>query len=173
MRLVKIQAASIQRYDKAMVLFFRWLRRCKYAFPSHMSDLDHLAGEFVNSLWQDYQPHSHAANFVSALGRYLPSCKRHIAVTKQYLKNWTGTLSRRRALPLSEVVVRGMIGLAVSQNELRLAVCYALGFTALLRTDEIVTLCPDQIRYTAGARSALQPCLATPSKQAETMPRIQ
>ena len=119
-----------------------------------MELFDQALAEYIHHLWMDDQPESRAVDTVSGAKRLLPALRRHLTVTQFYIHNWRRTVSRCRALPLSEFLCRALIGLAIAVGRWDLALLYAIGFQGLLRTDEMLSLrfC-EVLSYAYGDRS--------------------
>ena len=150
-----IKQKTLDRYHEALHRFYQWLRRCRYRLPRDVVTLDFVASEFINSLWEDHAPHAWASLFLSALSRLVPAASAHLATSRRWMRNWTGTLRRKRALPLSQGLVDGIVGAAVLLDEPRTGLMIAVGFAGLLRTDEIISLTPRQIRFGRQNRTAM------------------
>jgi integrase len=81
-----------------------------------------------------------AADALSGFKRLYPSCKRHLDTSNLYYKNWTRSIIRVRALPLSPVLCKGIVSVAICKQKPRLAVAFLLAFLGLLRVSEVLQL---------------------------------
>ena len=98
LRYVGIGPRTHVRYKKAMLKFHRFIM-LNGSFPTNMSELDFMAGEFINHLYQEGEPYGYAADFCSALRRFYATCKRHVGTDKLYFSNWKrsyGTLQTKK-----------------------------------------------------------------------------
>ena len=73
-----ISDRTAARYKKALINFFEYVDTHGHSIPNTMSELDYLAGEFVNHLYQEMEPYGYAGDFISALRRFYPACRRHV-----------------------------------------------------------------------------------------------
>ena len=61
----------------------------------------------------------------------------HTTLARMYLRNWSRTLTIRRALPLPVDIIVGMIGVAAVQDKWALCGAMYIGYLGLLRTGEL------------------------------------
>ena len=84
--------------------------------------------EFVNHLYQDDSPHQWEVDAYAAVRRFLPAWRDHTALARMYLRNWSRTLTIRRALPLPVDIIMGMIGVAAVQDKWALCGAMYIGY---------------------------------------------
>ena len=137
---------TLQRYRKQVYHFFVFLHVHGYQLPESMAELDIAAGDYVNHLYLEGEPHGHAQGFICGLRRLFPRCRKHTDTAKSYCTYWTRGLKRRRALPIPADVLLGMVGTAFAFNEERVAVTFLVSFLGLLRAGELLALTPRQMR---------------------------
>ena len=142
-------------YKKMLSQFFTFLRYMDWPNPHNDVTLDLYASEFINHLFQEGEPHGYAGNFVSALVRFFPSCRRSLFTTRMYYKNWERELSRNRALPISLAMLQGIVGLALVRKRIDLAATLLVAFAGLLRTGEFITLVKRQLVFSPGMLSVV------------------
>ena len=58
-KLAGLQPGTVHKYKCGIARFFNWISVSEFSFPSSLEDLDFVAGEFVNHLY----------DFVCGLGR--------------------------------------------------------------------------------------------------------
>ena len=63
-----------------------------------------------------------------------------LPISRSYVANWRNTSTRVRGLPLTRLMVTGLVGLAYMVGRPDLAAIFLLGFKGLLRSDEMVGL---------------------------------
>ena len=88
--------------------------------------------EFINHFEQDDLPEQHAMDALSALGCLLPQCRGKLPMARSYFAVWKKTLVRVGALPLTLLMVTGLVGLAYGGGKPDLAAVFPTGFRGLL-----------------------------------------
>ena len=81
----------------------------------------------------------------AAVRRFLPARRDHTTLARMYLRNWSRTLTVRRALPLPVEIIMGMIGVAAVQDKWALCGAMYIGHLGLLRTGELLSLRVSQV----------------------------
>ena len=140
LREVGITAKTRTRYRNCVRNFFHYLRDMNRVFPSSPEHLDFELAEYINHLWEDDHPEGVAADTLSGLRRLLPACRNKLPTSVFYFQNWRRSVHRVRALPITSVAIKGLAGLCYFRNRPDLAAMLLLGFTALLRTSELLYL---------------------------------
>ena len=115
---------------------FQWRRQNKYPQPNSLEALDSLVGEYINSIFQRKLPQYLGHDLVSGLKRYYPRSKDKLCTARMFLHNWTSVIERRKALPLSPDMARGLASLALAQHQVRTGLFILVCFPGLLRVSE-------------------------------------
>ena len=102
--------------------------------------LDEKVCIWIQRMWKQGEPLLTIGDALSALHFFQPSTKRQIPHAWKLFATWRKLEVPARAPPLTAVLVRGMSALALNRGQLELATCLILGFHALLRTGELLTL---------------------------------
>ena len=144
---VGVKPKTITRYHNQIRKFFRWCRLYYQALPRDPHEFDDRVAEYLNIMWLEGDSHSYAGDLLSGIGRFLPRAKRHLCISRQYFKNWSRVLHRRRAVPFPLLLVQGMIGVALLRRREDLSGLLAAGFKGFLRTQEMVELRPQQLFF--------------------------
>lgn len=105
-----------------------------------LKDLDHVISEWVEREWVKGSPLCHIADALTGLHHFWPEIKGHIKEAWRLFKSWRRIETPARAPPLTTLLARAIIGKAVLDNELAFATLVAVGFHALLRTGELLSL---------------------------------
>ena len=113
--------------------------------PSAYSTLDAVVAEYINHLFQEGEAISRAGWLLSGLRRFYPRLRRELCLSQQWYTNWTREHIPVRATPLPWSVVLGAAGLCWHEKWFHLGVCFLLGFSFFLRTQELLTLTWDDI----------------------------
>ena len=98
-------------------------------------------------MWNEGDSHGYAQHLLSGFCRFMPSLRYELHISRQYVKNWERTLTRRRALPLTHSLAMGLAGVALAYQREDLCALLLSGFLGLLRTMEMVTLKPSCISF--------------------------
>ena len=112
--------------------------------------MDFVAGEFVNHFVQDDLPLGWGNDFVCGLKRFYPRCRFSLQVTSSYLRNWSKSVKRTQALPLTSDILVSLVSRALLRGETLLASVLLLGLVGLMRTGEIVSLKCSQLQFLGG-----------------------
>ena len=97
---VGVTAKTLEKYRRAVARFFEWLKTNGTELPTDLDELDSIASEFVNELYQDDRPVCWASEFSCGLKKLYPKCCNKLQITSSYVKNWQKAIKRVRALPL-------------------------------------------------------------------------
>jgi hypothetical protein len=135
-----IKEATIKRYRRQITSYFTFLEDNGLPTPSSLDDLDESVGEYINHLYQDDYLVNYGNDLVSGLKRFYPKCRRQLETSSGYMRSWSKSLHRRRALPLPSDLVIAMAAIAIMRDWQSMAVALLLGFAGLLRTGEILAL---------------------------------
>ena len=84
-KLAGLQSGIIHKYKCEIARFFNWIKVSEFSFPSSLEDLDLVAREFVNHLFQDDLPLGWGNDFVCGLKRFYPRCRFSLQITSSYL----------------------------------------------------------------------------------------
>ena len=137
---VGITDKTLAKYRVAVRRFFDWLKDNGEQLPNDLDDLDNVASEFVNELYQDDRPVGWASEFSCGLKKLYPKCSKKLQITSSYVKNWQKAIKRVRALPLEHEVLLAMASIAIVKKKKGLALILLVGFNGLLRANEMLTL---------------------------------
>ena len=116
---------------------FNYLDRSGIEFPSSHAELDYIAGEFVNFLWEEERPFDWASTFVSAIKRFSPANRRSFETASLYVRNWSKTIVRVSAMPYTADMVQSMAVLLVLEEKIDLAILCLVAFAGLFRLSEL------------------------------------
>ena len=155
LKYVGISEKTRAKYRMAVARFFVHLELFNILIPNSFDKLDYQVSEFINMLWQEGDSYGEAQHVVSALARFVPGCRKALATSRQYLTNWGRTITRHRALPLPQKVVVAMAGAALAFERADLYALLLVGFLGFLRTNELLTLTPQDITFLAGNSRAI------------------
>ena len=131
--------STLRAYKRAVHAFLIFAKKTDVA-TIRPSKLDSLVADYLNECFQEGEPISYCGHLLSAIKRFHPSLRSHLPVSSQYYKNWCKVYKPQRATPASWELVEAMIGFCVSNHQLPLAFLLGVGFDAMLRTSELLSL---------------------------------
>ena len=137
---------TLEKYRVAVRRFFDWLKDNGELLPNDLDNLDNVAGEFVNDLYQDDRPLGWASEFACGMKRLYPKCSKKLQITSSYVKNWPRATKQARALPLKQELLLAMASIAIVKKRQSLATILLIRFNGLLRADEMLRLTYGQIK---------------------------
>ena len=96
-------------------------------------------GFHFNFLFQDDRPLGWAADLLGGLKRFSPGLDR-LETAKQYYRNWSRSVVRKKAHPFSCQMVQAMAAYFCLHGQPRVAFLALLAFAGLFRLGELFTL---------------------------------
>ena len=146
LRFVGLKPRSLHSYQRALLHFFEWMDEEEIRMPSRYPDLDETLAAYLEHLWLDDFNITYAGHTLSALRRFYPQLRYRLPVARQFFSNWKSIHVPRQAVPMPASIALALAGVALAVKELNLALVLLLGFTAFLRTGEMVNLRFTQIQ---------------------------
>ena len=137
---IDLEGASLSEKTRARYFFALskmepWLERVQ-----DLVTLDELCCDWVNRMWKQGEPLLVVGDGLSALHFFQPFTKRHIPHAWKLFATWRKIEIPSRAPPLTQQLVRSMAAFELDQGNVQMATCLVLGFHALLRTGELLSL---------------------------------
>lgn len=137
---IDLEGASLSdktraRYYYALSKMEPWLERVQ-----DLVTLDELCCDWVNRMWKHGEPLLVVGDGLSALHFFQPFTKRHIPHAWKLFATWRKIEVPSRAPPLTQQLVRSMAAYELEHGNVQMATLLVLGFHALLRTGEILSL---------------------------------
>lgn len=140
-----VQPVTKKRYEQALELFFEYLKTEKLELPPKAMELDLVVSDFLEHLWAEGYGRSQASNILAALQDSQPHLRGKLPQSWRLLKAWVTHEVPNRAPPLPIDALHSMVGYALFKQQPRMALTLLVGYHALLRTGEILSLCARQI----------------------------
>ena len=140
-----ISERTLKIYRREVSLFFEHLSFLGIRTPRSFQALDEALANYINHLFQEGEAMTRAGWVLSALKRFYPRSKRELLTSQQYYTNWTRQHVPTRATPITWKVVQSFVGVAYHLDKPRLALLFLIGFTFFLRTNELLSLQPQDI----------------------------
>ena len=130
---------TLKAYRAALDRFLKYVKRRKLSI-SKPPRLDKQVAEFIDQSYQEGEPLSYSGHLLSAIKRFHPALRLELPISSQYFRNWQRCYTAIGAVPAHWEMVEARMGLAHSQQQPEFALLIALGFNALLRTSEMLSL---------------------------------
>lgn len=93
-------------------MFFGFLRREELVLPTKRDELDPIVSDFLEHLWASGEGRSVASNVLAGLQDFDPKLKGTLPGSWRLMKTWTTKELPNRAPPLTEPILRAMVGWA-------------------------------------------------------------
>ena len=149
LRELTVQPKTRQRYDKALELFWAYLREEGLSLPRQASQMDVLMSNYIEHLWESGAGRALASDSVAAVQDADPQIRRQLQGTWRLLKAWNSNELPNRAPPLPEEALEAMVGFAIFKKEYGFAVSLLLGYYGVLRTGELLSVTSRDITLTS------------------------
>ena len=135
-----VQPQTKARYQQGLDQFFAYLKREGLTLPRRRDDLDGMVGDYLEYLWSEGEGRATASNFLAALQDFDPKLKGHLQISWRLMKTWTTNEVPNRPPPLTENVLKAMVGWAIFHQHFSFGLSLLVGFYTLLRTGELLQL---------------------------------
>eukprot|EP00435_Cladocopium_sp_Y103_P048031 s1613_g14.t1 len=150
-----VQPKTRQRYSEELQHFFSYLRGEGLRLPSRRDAMDSLVSDYLEFLWSQGEGRAMASTFLAALQDSDPKLKGCLPGSWRLMRTWVANEIPQRAPPLSDSVLRAMVGWAIMHDEPTFGLSLLVGFHGLLRTGELLGLQAWQIHMTGRATPAV------------------
>ena len=140
LRELTVQPATKRRYAAATDSFFSYLRDAGLDLPSKKSELDAILCDYVELLWSNGAGRGLANDTVAGLQDRQPDLRRNLPGVWRLLKTWSINEVPARAPPFPDHVVKAMAWWAFFRGYYSFGVSLLIGFYAMLRTGEVLSL---------------------------------
>ena len=104
------------------------------------AELDDLAAEYLNCMYQEGESVSAGGHLLSGIKRFMPDLRQVMPKASQYFKNWQKVHQPQRAIPVSWALLQAIAAVFWSQGSESTALMLYLGFQCFLRTAEMLAL---------------------------------
>ena len=129
--------STLERYCKALHVFFRSLKREMISYPSSIPFLDSILCEYIEDLWQDGFSKGLAYDSLCGIKHYLPATRHHLTAADRLMRVWTTSELPSRVSPLPVLWVYAIAAFARDRGWIDTAVALVLGFSTFTRTGEL------------------------------------
>ena len=126
-----------KRYESARKRFYAFLERERLSIPKQAAVLDQLLSDYIEFLWASGEGRGLASDTVAGIQDLSPRLRGNLQATWRLLRTWQVNELPNRAPPLPLVVLEGLIGYGLFQEDYRFSLSLLIGFYGLLRTGEL------------------------------------
>eukprot|EP00435_Cladocopium_sp_Y103_P035476 s619_g9.t1 len=123
------------RYQQSLKLFFTFLQNERLELPNKREGMDNLVSDYLEFMWAEGEGRAAASTFLAGLQDYDPKLKNCLPGSWRLLKTWAVHETPNRAPPLTEEVLRAMVGWSVLQEKPTFGLSLLVAFYGLLRQD--------------------------------------
>ena len=150
----RVQHKTFEKYVRAVQGFNSWLSFYFGRMPQSMMELDEMAAEYLEHMWEEGGSQTEAGYVLSGITFFIH--RRHVLdYSWSLLRVWRKLEVPLRAPPVTPEMVLAVAGAAMMQNMPLDAVAILCMFYAALRTMEALTLSPANILFTYDYSAAI------------------
>ena len=150
-----VQPVTKNRYKHSLNVFFSYLKGEGLVLPKKRDDMDSLISDYLEYMWSEGEGRAMASTFLAALQDFDPKLKHMLPGSWRLMRTWTTHEVPVRAPPLTESVLKAMVGWAVFNDHVNFGISLLVGFHGLLRTGELLALQAWQIHMTSPSQPAV------------------
>ena len=150
-----VQPKTRSRYAEGMQQFYDYLGREGLTLPKKREGMDSLVSDYVEHLWTEGEGRATASNFLAALQDRDPKFKGQLPLAWRLMRTWNTNEVPNRAPPMTEAVLRAMVGWSFFHEEFKFGLSLLVGFYGLLRTGELLSLQAWQFHLTSSTEPAV------------------
>lgn len=140
LRSLTVQPKTRERYSGSMDRFYDYLAREDIVLPRRRDHMDALVSDYVEYLWAEGEGRSSASTFLAALQDHDPKLRNQLPLAWRLMRTWNVNEVPDRAPPLTEAVLKAMVGWAFFHEKFKFGLSLLVGFHGLLRTGELLSL---------------------------------
>ena len=140
LRDLTVQPKTKERYNEGMKKFFAFLRDEGLQLPTKRDAMDSLVSDYLEYLWGQGEGRAMASSFMAGLQDSDPKLKHCLPASWRLMKTWSTHELPSRAPPLTEPILKAMVGWAFLHQHVSFALSLLVAFFGLLRTGELLSL---------------------------------
>ena len=150
-----VQPRTKQRYQEGLKLFFTYLKNEQLELPKQRDKMDDLCSDYLEHLWGEGEGRACASNFLAALQDFDPKLKGALPSSWRLMKAWTVNEVPNRAPPMTDAVLKAMVGWSFFHEYYTFGLSLLLCFHGLLRTGELLGVQAHQVSMTSPSHPAV------------------
>ena len=135
-----VQPRTQKRYHNAFKQFCQFHNLSEAFVLPDFHLFDEWVADYVEQLWEEGSPKSEASYALAAIQFFRPQAKNHLVWSWKLVKTWNQVELPTRATPLTPELLLSMAGQAFHWRQHRFGWLLVLGFSAFLRTSELINL---------------------------------
>ena len=135
-----IQPKTRVRYERAKDKFYAFLDKNDLSLPKKKHLLDDILCEYLEYLWASGEGRGLASDTLASLQDASPGLRGSIPGAWRLLKTWHTHEIPNRAPPLPIKVLEALVGFFVFHKKPAMALSLLVGFYAMLRTGEVLSI---------------------------------
>eukprot|EP00438_Fugacium_kawagutii_P002234 Skav227450 [mRNA] locus=scaffold2491:114911:120840:+ [translate_table: standard] len=112
-----VQPVTKERYAKSLQMFYGFLHKEGLSVPRKRDHMDRLVSDYLEHLWSEGEGRAAASTFLASLQDFDPKLRGCLPNAWRLMKTWTTHEVPHRAPPLTESVLRAMVGWAKKKKE--------------------------------------------------------
>ena len=140
LRSLTVQPKTRDRYGQSMEKFYDYLSRENIPLPKKREGMDALVSDYVEHLWAEGEGRASASTFLAALQDRDPKLRNQLPLAWRLMRTWNTNEVPNRAPPMTEAVLRAMVGWSFFHEHFKFGLSLLVGFYGLLRTGELLSL---------------------------------
>ena len=152
---LKVGPRTASRYQKALEVFFMWMKTEAISLPRESDDFDMIVSQFIETCWQEGEERSRVADVVCGLQWTSPLLKRQMNGSWALLKAWQRTELPARAPPMPPKIVFALAEWLLRQGRTGMSLGVVLAAHGILRTGELLGLGFAELSWAEDFRSAI------------------
>lgn len=150
-----VQPRTRLRYDVARKKFYTFLNHNSLELPRKRAALDGLLCEYLEHLWSEGEGRALASDTLASLQDTDPHLRGLIPGAWRLLKAWHMHEIPNRAAPLPELAMQSLAGYFIFHDNPQMALSILLGYYAMLRTGELLSIQNKDVAISSDQTSAV------------------
>ena len=150
-----VQPKTRERYAGALDRFLKYLTRENLVLPKARDAIDPLVSDYIEYLWSEGEGKAEASNVLASLQDTDPKLRGCLPSSWRLLRTWNANEIPQRAPPMSESVLKAMVGWSVMHEHYGFALSLLVGFHGLLRTGDLLGIQAWQVNITGACSPAV------------------
>ena len=141
-----VQPRTLRKYSQMVAAFTSWVHSHGASVAVDFEHLDFEICEWIETLWATGRPAGDAGATISAM-QFFTRRKRIFPSARGLLRAWQRTEAPQRAPPMPEFIVMSLACVARHWGRNDVAALLVLGYSAFLRTMELLSLRRWQLQF--------------------------
>ena len=96
----RVAPTTLRRYERAMIVFFKWLRQSQHQVPSHPYFFDQLLAVYVEECWEEGEGRQFVLDTECGLGHRFKGLATRLLLSQDLSRAWAKAGLPARAPPM-------------------------------------------------------------------------